>query len=337
MLEAALHSRNVLLKGERGVGKTSMVRAIAKTLELELKTYSIATLDPFVDLIGIAVPDIQKQILTYFREQGLLDAEFLFFDEMNRGHPRITNAILEIVQLKSLNGERLPNLKMAWGAINPSDRECYHTQDMDAALVDRFHYLIDVPNQISPKYFEEKYNANIAKVAFDWWNNLSDQPVGNNNALRNECSPRRLDYLLEAHRDGLNMKFHQPFGVTLPINILKKSLDQASINITLQDMIQNKEKYVDIAMNRSSNDEELNNVFSFLKSIEKPEDMFEVLDIVMSFKKKEYISTLIHRTEELNDLGVPCITESSIKKIIREKQGMAAVAVFNEKYLEILH
>jgi DNA polymerase III delta prime subunit len=337
MKEAAEKEKNVLFRGDRGVGKTSMVKEVANELELELKTYSIATLDPFIDLVGIAVPDIQKQILTYFREQGLLNAEFLFFDEMNRGHRRITNAIFEIVQFKTLNGEPLPKLKIAWGAINPSDREHYHTEDTDIALLDRFHYLIDVPYQINPEYFEKKYNSDIAKTAFNWWNDLSDQSFENKPSLRAACSPRRLDYLVEGCLDGSSVEYLQPFDVILPIAILKKNLQRVSNPITLEDMIQNKQKYIDIAKNCNSSDEELNNVVSFLKTIEDPVDMLKVLDIVMSLKKTEYISTLIHRTEELNDVGVPCITFDKMKEVMSEKQGILAVTEFNKKFLEILH
>ena len=132
---------NVLLIGYHGVGKTQMALEEAKSLGLNMKYYSSPTLDPWPDLVGIPVPvDIEgdsksgdKQ-LQFIRPADVEDAEIMFFDELNRAHPKVINAVLEAIQFHSINGKPLPRLKMVWAAINPPD-DIYDVNEPDPVVV----------------------------------------------------------------------------------------------------------------------------------------------------------------------------------------------------------
>ena len=41
------------------------------------------------------------------------------FDELNRAKPKVRNAVMELIQFRSINGIKFNNLRMIWAAINP--------------------------------------------------------------------------------------------------------------------------------------------------------------------------------------------------------------------------
>ena len=119
---------NVLLRGDHGVGKTQMVLEEAQRQGLILKYYGSATSDPWGDLVGVPVPvDIEdpsdgrkRDQLQFIRPADIEEADIIFFDELNRSHPKVQNAVLELIQFESINGSPLPTLKMVWVSITPT-------------------------------------------------------------------------------------------------------------------------------------------------------------------------------------------------------------------------
>ncbi|MDO9543283.1 MAG: MoxR family ATPase [Kiritimatiellia bacterium] len=141
LVKAAKAGLNVLLEGPHGTGKTAVITEVAHELGFRLKYYSSSTLDPFVDLVGLPVPrtDAQgKPTVIYHRPTDINEAELVFFDEFNRAQPKVLNSILEMIQFRSINGEKLPNLKTVFAACNPA-ADAYDVVDLDPALLDRFH------------------------------------------------------------------------------------------------------------------------------------------------------------------------------------------------------
>lgn len=182
---------NVLLVGYHGVGKTYTVQDVADKAGVKLKYYSCATLDPYTDLVGIPVPRENGEgieTLKMIRPREIDEAELIFFDELNRADPKVLNAVLEIVQFGSINGEKLPNLRACWGAINPPG-EVYNVDELDPALVDRFDIYIELKGKPNVKWMTENgLPQPIAAALVQFWVEHNNQKRGPEHMI----SPRKL-------------------------------------------------------------------------------------------------------------------------------------------------
>lgn len=184
---------NVLLVGLHGVGKTEEILAHVKELGIRMKYYSCSTLDPYTDLVGVPIPEKDErtgqEYLKMVRPRDIDEADFIFFDEFNRADPKVHNAIFEIIQFGSINGEPLPNLKCVWAAMNPPGDD-YKVEDLDPALVDRFDVFVEVNPAPSVQYMtnEGGLPKAIAQALFTWWRDHNNARRG----LENYISPRRL-------------------------------------------------------------------------------------------------------------------------------------------------
>lgn len=183
---------NVLLVGLHGVGKTAQVIDLCKRNNVKLKYYSCSTLDPYTDLVGVPVPhtdDAGHEHLKMVRPREVDDAEIIFFDEFNRADPKVHNAVLEIIQFGSINGEKLPHLKAVWAAMNPPGKD-YNVEDLDPALIDRFDVYEDVTARPSAAYLASKgIRPEIAKALVGWWQEQSRT----RRDIVEQITPRRLE------------------------------------------------------------------------------------------------------------------------------------------------
>jgi len=196
------HDLNVLFVGKHGVGKTSIVKDAFDRAGLKWHYFSASTMDPWVDFIG--VPKEQKTeegtpYLDLVRPLGFQNdtIEAIFFDEFNRSHKKVRNAVMELLQFKSINGKKFNNLKIIWAAINPEDDETedYDVEKLDAAQADRFQVYSHIPYKPDLQYFTDQYDEETARSAISWWTDLPDD-------IKNDVSPRRLDYALDLLRLG---------------------------------------------------------------------------------------------------------------------------------------
>jgi len=196
--------RNVLFEGHRGVGKTATIDGVFTMCGLRWKYFSAPTMDPWVDLVGVPKVieregrrSVTELIRPWYIEDDVYDA--IFFDELNRASSKTLDAVLELIQFKSINGHKLNNLKCVWGAINPyDDTGTYNVEELDPALIDRFHCYIKFPYKIDEDYFRGKYPS-IASYFIDWWNALPADAQA-------KVSPRRLEYLVEGYLDGSRLE-----------------------------------------------------------------------------------------------------------------------------------
>lgn len=192
------HNFNVLLKGKHGIGKTMRIKERFESAGLQWAYFSAATLDPWVDFIGIPRESTDEngvKFLDLIRPKLFATdkIEAIFIDEYNRAPPKIKNAIMELIQFKSINGKKFNNLRMVWGAINPDD-EGYDVEPLDPAQIDRFHVIYDMPYEVDNEYFVNKYGEN-GRISVVWWKNLDEE-------LKNQISPRRLEYALDMFMVG---------------------------------------------------------------------------------------------------------------------------------------
>lgn len=213
---------NVMFIGLHGMGKSETVMQFAKKHEIRFHYVSAALIDPWTDLAGIPTPrrhcdhcndwwpvdmrvcpDCKEHLghesLVMVRPHLIDSAELIMADEFNRGLPKTTNALFELIQFKSINGEKLPYLKCVWAAINPPDSGQYAVEDLDPALVDRFDIYINLNPVPSYAYYNslgfkrENINAVLA-----WYKDINkERRVGDQ--VKNHISLRRLEKMLRVY------------------------------------------------------------------------------------------------------------------------------------------
>lgn len=188
---------NVLLEGTHGLGKTAIIKKAFENKGLKWKYFSAATMDPWIDFIGVpktitGSSGEDELVLVKPREFANDEVEALFFDEFNRAPDKVINAVMELIQFRSINGKKFDNLKVVWVAINPYDEDgTYSVSKIDAAVRDRFHVQIKVPLELDVGYLTSTF-GDIARPFIKWWNELPTE-------LKMEISPRRVDYAIQAH------------------------------------------------------------------------------------------------------------------------------------------
>lgn len=181
---------NIIIRGQGGTGKTQMLMEATKKSGLNMEYMSAPTLDPYIDLIGAPVPsepdENGERVLDFIRKKGLNHAEVIFIDELNRAEPKTLNAIFELVQFGSINGEKLKNLKCVVAAINPVEEGYVGNYDLDFSLLDRFDASFETDTAADPAYFMNVFGKDVGKALVTWHNNHDHKEKG-------YLSPRRLE------------------------------------------------------------------------------------------------------------------------------------------------
>lgn len=223
------HDLNVLLEGGHGIGKTELVTQAFKRNNIKYRYFSAATMDPWVDFIGVPKEKVQENGVSYLelvRPKDFQDdeVEAIFMDEFNRAPSKVRNAVMELLQFKSINGREFKNLRFIWAAVNPADDEdTYDVDRIDPAQQDRFQVQFALPAEPNEEYFAEKYKE-LGPKAIDWWGTLPTE-------IQRLVSPRRLDYALDFFIKGGDLKDVLP-PLTKPA-ILKAFLTRIDGDATL--------------------------------------------------------------------------------------------------------
>ena len=108
----------MLLVGEHGTAKTMLVERLAAALGLAFRHYN-ASLVNYDDLVGIPMPDERGGLRFVGTPGAIWDAEFVFFDEVDRCRPDLQNKLFPIVHERRVAGVGLPRLRHRWAAMNP--------------------------------------------------------------------------------------------------------------------------------------------------------------------------------------------------------------------------
>lgn len=321
-------NQNVLLIGEHGVGKTAqIISAFERNFGEINKDWVIlsgANLDPWVDLIGI--PKVHQngngEYLDFVRPQNICDEtlQAIFLDEANRCAKPVRNAVMELIQFKSINGRKFPKLKVVWAAINPekdgsSDEEDdfeYDVEKLDPAQKDRFHVIVSIPYKPSITYFKNKYGNLIGEQMVKWW---EKQP---NNAKK-MISPRRLDYATEYFKAGGNVR-----DVLPNVCNINKFVEMANVNPVLLEL----KKLI-----KSGDEKKLQKFLADDNNYEESIDYIrKQASWVLKYAPEEKLSKEMDADEKLAEEIITncCEKGSMVEKVVDEK-----IKTGNKKFEEL--
>jgi len=139
---------NLLLEGVPGLGKTELVKALSKVLQLDSKRIQFTPDLMPADIIGTKVMNSDQNGHYQFEfRKGPIFTQLLLADEINRATPKTQSALLETMQEHSVTADgttyqlKLPFFVMA--TQNPIEQE--GTYNLPEAQLDRFMFKINVP------------------------------------------------------------------------------------------------------------------------------------------------------------------------------------------------
>lgn len=139
---------NVLLEGLPGVGKTHLVKSIAKVLDLKFSRIQFTPDLMPSDIVGTNIISKDKDgSLNFTFQKGPIFANIVLADEINRATPKTQSALLEAMQEKTVTvmGQtyKLDEPFFVLATQNPLEQE--GTYPLPEAQQDRFLFKIDVP------------------------------------------------------------------------------------------------------------------------------------------------------------------------------------------------
>lgn len=246
---------------------------------------------------GISYLDLVKP---YSFASGEIEA--LFFDEFNRSPKKVRNAVMELIQFKSINGFKFPNLKLIWAAINPEDEEeTYDVEKLDPAQKDRFHVSIEIPYSPNIEWFRKEYGKRIANSAVQWWHELPEEE-------KEKVSPRRLQYALDTYKNQGDLRDVIPFSCN--VSKLYTVLSSGPTLEKLEELIKNKneEETRDFLNNE-------NNYSSAIKYILKSDYLTEYF---LPLIPKEKIAVLISENNAVSFIVNNCNKVPVFKQVCEE-------------------
>ena len=168
-LVAIFAGGNVLLEGVPGLGKTELVKALSRVLDLEFRRIQFTPDLMPADIIGtnIMSSDDAGRYRFEFR-RGPIFTQLLLADEINRASPKTQSALLETMQEQSVTtGGVVHHLTPPFFVLatqNPIEQE--GTYPLPEAQLDRFLFKVSVPF-LSREELNEVVSRTILKTAVE--------------------------------------------------------------------------------------------------------------------------------------------------------------------------
>lgn len=140
VLIGILSGGNVLMEGAPGLGKTVMVKAFAKALDLPFSRIQFTPDLMPVDITGTFIINKSESGIAFDFQEGPIFSSLVLADEINRATPKTQSAMLEAMQEKTVtagrNTFRMPEPFFVLATQNPLEME--GTYRLPEAQLDRF-------------------------------------------------------------------------------------------------------------------------------------------------------------------------------------------------------
>ena len=144
LLVAFFANGNILLEDVPGVGKTTLAKALAISIQSQFKRVQFTPDLLPNDILGYSLFNPQSSSFEF--KKGPLFANIVLADEINRASPRTQAALLEAMSEKqiSIDGETY-KLKRPFLVIATQNPVEYHgTYPLPEAQLDRFYVLLEI-------------------------------------------------------------------------------------------------------------------------------------------------------------------------------------------------
>jgi len=217
VLTGLLSRGHILLEGLPGLGKTELVKGLAKTLELENKRIQFTPDLLPGDISGNPVLQDTEEGRRFVFQEGPIFANIVLADEINRASPKTQSALLEAMQERRVtvlgNPHELPFPFFVLATQNPIELE--GTYPLPEAQLDRFLFKLEVRRnsaatlQTIVQNREMGVEPEVEKVL------TSDELVGITNAVREIYLPDVVASYISRLVDGTH------HGVSKTANSIK--------------------------------------------------------------------------------------------------------------------
>lgn len=139
---------NVLLEGVPGLGKTELVKALSRVLDLNFQRIQFTPDLMPADIIGTNIMSTDETGTYRFEfRKGPIFTQLLLADEINRASPKTQSALLETMQEGTVTAGgtqyRLDQPFFVMATQNPIEQE--GTYPLPEAQLDRFMFKVNVP------------------------------------------------------------------------------------------------------------------------------------------------------------------------------------------------
>lgn len=146
LLLAILTDGNVLLEGVPGLGKTQLVKTLARVLDVSFSRIQFTPDLMPADVTGTNLIVTEDGVNSFRFSEGPVFANIVLADEINRATPKTQSAMLEAMQEKTVtsgrNTYRLPQPFMVLATQNPIENE--GTYPLPEAQLDRFLFKLHI-------------------------------------------------------------------------------------------------------------------------------------------------------------------------------------------------
>ena len=144
MLIALISKGHILIEGVPGIAKTTAVKALAKTIDLEFKRIQFTPDLLPSDITGVEIYNPKTN--EFQIKKGPIFTNFLLADEINRAPAKVQSALLEAMQERQVSiaeeNFKLPSPFMVLATQNPIEQE--GTYPLPEAQLDRFMLKVEV-------------------------------------------------------------------------------------------------------------------------------------------------------------------------------------------------